>query len=161
MNFPMPEPLFDRLAPHLPPVPPQGWTTLAGLGLLVGTAAVAWRHPWIGGGLLLVGFLADGVAQAAARRVGPVAAALLPPGLLLVPFGFALAAPERALAAMFLVFSLSILMWFGPRRVRLIHWLVALGLLLACFLPDYFSFLSYLIGIACFAKAGQGIARPS
>jgi hypothetical protein len=161
MNFPMPEPVFDRLAPRLPPVPPQGWTMLAGLGLLAGTAAVAWRHPWIGGGLLLVGFLADGVAQAAARRTGAVAPALLPPGLLLVPFGFALAAPERALAAMFLTFALSILLWFGPRRVRLIHWLVALGLLLAYLLPSYFSLLSYLLGIACFAKAGQGRARPS
>jgi hypothetical protein len=161
MNFPMPEPLFDRLAPRLPPVPPLGWTMLAGLGLLVGTGAVAWRQPWIGGGLLLVGFLADGIAQAEARRTAAGVPALLPPGLLLVPFGFALAAPERALAAMFLMFALSILAWLGPRRVRLIHWLVALGLLLACFLPDYFSLLSYVVGIACFAKAGQGIARPS
>ena len=161
MNFPLPEPAFDRLAPRLPPVPPLGWTMLAGLGLLVGTGAVAWRHPWIGGGLLLVGFLADGIAQAEARRTATRVPALLPPGLFVVPFGFALAAPERALAAMFLMFAFGILAWFGPRRVRLIHWLVALGLLLACLLPDYFSFLSYVVGIACFAKAGQGIARPS
>ena len=161
MNFPMPEPLFDRLAPRLPPVPPLGWTVLAGIGMLAGTAAVAWRHPWIGAGLLLTGFLADGIAQARARRMDVGAPALLPPGLLLVPFGFALAAPERALAAMFLMFALSILTWFGPRRVRLIHWLVALGLLLACLLPDYFSLLSYLLGIACISKAGQGLARPS
>jgi hypothetical protein len=161
MNFPMPELLFDRLALRLPPVPPAGWTMLAGLCLLAGTGAVAWRHPWIGGGLLLVGFLADGIAQAAARRMAVGVPALLPPGLLLVPFGFALAAPEGALAAMFLMFALSILTWLGPRRVRLIHWLVALALLLACLLPQHFSLLSYLLGIACFAKAGQGIARPS
>jgi hypothetical protein len=134
---------------------------LAGLGQLVGTGAVAWRHSWIGGGLLLVGFLADGIAQAEVRRTAARVPALLPPGLLVVLFGFALAVPERALAAMFLMFSLSLLVWFGPRRVRLIHWLVALGLLLACVLPYYFSLLAYVLGIACFAKAGQGIARPS
>jgi hypothetical protein len=60
---------------------------------------------------------------------------------------------------MFLMFSLSVLAWFAPRRVWLIHWLAAVGLLLACLLPDRFSLLAYLLGIACFAKAGQGIRR--
>jgi hypothetical protein len=159
MNFPMPEPLFDRLAPRLPQVPAWGWTALAGAALLAGTGGVAWQHPWIGFGLLLVGFLADGVGQAIARRTAATVPALLPPGLLLVPFGFALAQPDRALAAMFLMFALSILTWFTQKRVRLIHWLIALGLLLACLLPDHFSLLAYLLGIACFAKAGQGVAR--
>ncbi len=159
MNFPMPEILFDRL--YRPQVPAWGWTVLAGAALLAGTGAIAWQHPWAGGGLLLVGFLTDGMGQATARRTGTRVPALLPPGLLLVPFGFALAQPERALAAMFLLFSLSILAWVGDRRVRLIHWLVATGLLLACLLPDHFSLLAYLLGISCFAKAGQGIARRS
>ncbi|MDB5740021.1 MAG: hypothetical protein JWP16_1061 [Alphaproteobacteria bacterium] len=159
MNFPMPEPLFDRLAPHLPQVPAWGCTVVAGVALLAGTGAVAWQHPWLGGGILLIGFLADGVGQAIARRMAVTVPALLPPGLLLVPFGFALALPERALAAMFLMFSLSILTWFTQKRVRLIHWLVALGLLLGCILPDHFSLLAYLLGIACFTKTGQGVVR--
>jgi hypothetical protein len=154
----MPEPLLDRLAPRLPRVPASAWIALAGLALFAGTGALAWYHTWIGGALLLVGFLADGVGQAVARQTRAAMPALLPPGLLLVPFGFALAQPERALAAMLLMFSLSVLMWFLENRVRLIHWLVALGLLLACLLPDRFSLLAYLLGIACFAKAGQGIA---
>jgi hypothetical protein len=159
MNFPMPEPLFDRLALRLPQAPAWAWTVLSGASLLAGTGVLAWHHPWAGGGVLLAGFLADGVGQAMARRTVAAVPALLPPGLLLVPFGFALAQPERALAAMFLMFSLSGLTWFLPRRVRLIHWLIALGLLLACLLPNDFSLLAYLLGIACFTKLGQGVAR--
>ena len=155
----MPETLFDRLAPRLA-LAPRGWAAAAGVGLLAGTAALAGHHPWIGGVLLLAGFLADGLAQAAARAAGQAVTALLPLGLLLAPFGFALAEPSRALAAMFLLFALGVLMWVSERRVRLIHWLVALGLLLACLLPNHFSLLAYLLGIACFVKAGQVVARP-
>lgn len=155
MQFPMPEPLFDRLVPHLPEVSARGWTGLATMALLAGTGAIAWQHPWIGGGLLLMGFLADGTGQAISRRTGATVPALLVPGLLLVPFGFALAQPERALAAMFLMLSLGIMAWIGGKPVRLIHWLMAAGLLVACLLPDHFSLLAYLLGIACFVKAGQ------
>jgi hypothetical protein len=158
MAFPVPETLFDRLAPRLPGVPARGWVALAGVVLAAGTAAIAFHHPWIGGGLLLAGFLADGAGQAAARAGSGTSAPLLPLGVMLAPFGFALAAPERALAAMFLLFSLAVLLWVSERRVRLIHWLAALGLLIACILPDRFSLLAYLLGIACFVKAGQVVA---
>lgn len=158
MAFPVPETLFDRLAPRLPVVPVRAWMMLSGLALAAGTVCIAFHHPWIGGGLLLAGFLADGAGQAAGRGAGVAPAALLPLGLLLAPFGFALAEPDRALAAMFLLFSLSVLVWVSERRVRLIHWLTAVGLLIACLLPEYFSFLAYLFGIACFVKAGQVVA---
>ena len=161
MNFPMPEPLFDRLAARLPLAPARGWACLAGVALLAGTGAIAWQHPWIGGGMLLLGFLADGVGQAVARRTAAIVLPLVVPGLLLAPFGFALAQPQRALAAMFLLFALGILGWVGGPRVRLIHWLIAAGLMIACLLPDRFSLLAYLLGIACFVKAGQVMARPS
>ena len=161
MKFPMPEPLFDRLAARLPAAPAWGWACLAGMALLAGTGAIAWQHPWIGGGLLLVGFLADGVGQAVARRTGAAVLALVVPGLMLAPFGFALAQPERALAAMFLLFALGVLGWVGGQRVRLIYWLIAVGILIACLLPDRFSLLAYLLGIACFVKAGQVMARRS
>jgi hypothetical protein len=161
MSFPRPETLFDRLAGRLPSLPDRAWPVLAGVGLLAGTAAVALHHSWIGGGLLLVGFLADGLGQAIARRTGRLIVAVVPLGLLLPPFGFALVDPARALAAMFLMFALCVFTLLSGPRMRLVHWLVAVGFLLACLLPDRFSLLAYIVGIACFAKAGQGVAAPS
>jgi hypothetical protein len=156
MVFPRPEILFDRLAAGLPPLPVWAAGAVAGTALLGGTGAIAFHHAWVGAGLLLAGFVADGVGQALARRGGRTAMALLPPGLMLALFGFALADPARALAAMFLMFSFSLVALFSGPRIRLIHWLAAAGLLIACFLPDRFSLLAYVIGIACFVKAGQG-----
>jgi len=158
MAFPIPETLFDRLGPRLLAIPARAWTAVSAAALAAGTAGIAFHHPWIGGALLLAGFLADGAGQAAGRATDKAAAALLPLGLMLAPFGFALAEPGRALAAMFLMFSLGVLLWASERRVRLVHWLAAAGLLIACILPDRFSLLAYLVGIACFVKAGQVVA---
>jgi hypothetical protein len=161
MVFPRPELLFDRLATRLPPLP--GWApgAVGGAALLGGTGAIAFHHAWIGAGLLLAGFAADGAGQALARRDGRTAMPLLPMGLMLASFGFALADPARALAAMFLMFALSVLALLSGPRIRFIHWLVAVGFLIACLLPDYFSLFAYIIGIACFAKAGQGLVAGS
>jgi len=156
MVFPRPEPLFDRLAQRLPPL--RVWAAVAGTALLGGTAAIAFHHAWAGAVLLLAGFAADGMEQALARRDGRAAMPLLPFGLMLALFGFALADPARALAAMFLMFSLSVFTLLSGPRIRLIHWLAAAGLVAACFLSDHFSLLAYIIGIACFVKAGQGLA---
>lgn len=164
MECPRPEAGFDYLAARLPALPPTVMRAAAGAGLLAGIVTIAWRHPWIGGGLLLVGFLADGLALALLRRVETSARPLLPFGLLAAPFGFALTDPAWALAAMFLMFALSVhLLLCGVplNRVRLIHWLAAAGLLLACVLPDRFSIIAYLVGIACFASAGQGLGATS
>jgi hypothetical protein len=161
MIFPRPEILFDRLVRRLPPLPAWAAGTVAGAALLGGTGAITFHHAWAGGGLLLAGFVADGVGQALARRDGRTAMPLLPAGLMLALFGFALADPARALAAMFLMFALSVLALLSGPRVRLIHWLAAVGLLVACLLLDYFSLLAYIIGIACFVKAGQGLAVRS
>jgi hypothetical protein len=161
MKFPRPEPLFDRLAVRLPLLPGSALTVLAVAGLLAGTACVALHRPWIGGGLLLAGFLTDGLGQAIMRRTGRAVVAVLPLGLLVPPFGFALGDPTRALAAMFLMFALCIFTVLSGPRIRLVHWFVALGLLLACLLPDRFSLLAYILGIACFVKAGQVAAGQS
>lgn len=158
MIFPRPEILFDRLAPRLPVLPDWAAGAVAGAALLAGTGAIAFHHAWTGAGLLLAGFAADGVGQALARRGTRAATPMLPFGLMLVLFGFALADPARALAAMFLMFALSVLTLLSGPHIRLIHWLAAAGLLVACFLPDRFSLLAYIIGITCFAKAGQGLA---
>jgi hypothetical protein len=161
MRFPRPESLFDRLAARLPLLPDRLWPVLAGAGLLAGTAVLALHHPWIGGGLLLIGFASDGLGQAMARRTGQAVIAALPLGLLLPPFGFALCDPTRALAAMFLMFALCVFTAMSGPRVRLVHWLVALGFLLACLLPDRFSLFAYILGIACFVKAGQDVVARS
>lgn len=75
---------------------------------------------------------------------------------MLALFGFALAVPARALAAMFLMFALSVFTLLSGPRIRLIHWLAAVGLVLACLLPNHFSLFAYIIGITCFMKVGQG-----
>jgi hypothetical protein len=136
MVFPRPEPLFDRLAAAAPPLPVWAVGAVAGVALLGGTAAIAFHHAWIGAGLLLAGFFADRLGQALARRGGRTAMPLLPLGLMLALFGFALADPTRALAAMFLMFALSVFALLSGPRIRLIHWLAAAGLLVACLLPD-------------------------
>lgn len=141
---------FARLKDRLPPHPAWLPLLLAGLGLLAAAIAVALHQPWIGAGLMLLGVVAAGVA-------GP--SPLLPLGLMLLPFGFALADPSRALAAMFLTFALAVLTVLGKAHVSAVTWLVAGALLLACLLPDYFSLLAYLIGVTAFVAVGQGVAR--
>jgi hypothetical protein len=47
----------------------------------------------------------------------------------------------------------------GRTGIRWMHWLAGVGLVIACLLPDHFSLLAYLIGIACFVAAGQGLAE--
>lgn len=158
MVFPRPEILFDRLALRLPRLPVWAPGVVAGAALSGGAAAIAFHHSWVGAGLLLAGFAADGLGQALARQDNRAAIPLLPVGLMLALFGFALADPARALDAMFLMFSLSAFKLLSGPRIRLIHWLAAAGLLTACFLPDRFSVLSYIIGIALFLKTGQGLA---
>src|SRR5690349_5981772 len=101
MSFPTPDRLFDWLAPRLPEIPASGWRTLGGGGLLAASAAIVLHYPWLGAGLLLVGAIAAEAGEALARREGKLALPVLPLGLLAVLFGFGLAEPARALAAMF------------------------------------------------------------
>ena len=159
MSIPSPDHLFDRLAPCLPEAPVWGWRTGAGLGLLVAAGTIALGQFWAGGIALLVGVLATGVGEALARRDGLAALPVLPLGLLLIPFGFAIAAPERALASMFLMLALSVLTVLGRGYVSLVTWLVAGSFLLACILPNYFSIFSYSAGIMVFIAAGQSAMR--
>jgi len=159
MPIPSPDHLFDRLAPRLPAAPVWVWRAGAGLGLLVAAGTIALGLFWAGGILLLVAVLAAGVGDALARRTGLVALPVLPLGLLLIPFGFAIAAPERALAAMFLMLALSVLAVLGRGYVSLVTWLVAAGFLAACVFPNYFSLLAYIIGVIVFIAAGQGVAK--
>jgi hypothetical protein len=159
MTLPNPDLLFDRLAPSLPEVPAWGWRTAAGTGLLAAAVAVALHHSWVGAGLLLAGALAAGAGEALARRGGQPVLPILPLGLQLIPFGFALAEPGRALAAMFLMLALSVLTVLGRGHVSVVTWLVGAAFLAACIFPDHFSLLAYAVGVMLFIAAGQGVAR--
>jgi hypothetical protein len=157
MTIPNPDLLFDRLG--LPQVPVWGWRTGAGVGLAGSAVAVALHHPWPGGILLLAGCLAAGAGEALARREGKPAVPILPLGLLAIPFGFALAEPDRALAAMFAMFALTVLTILDKAHVSVVTWLTAAGFLAACIFPDRFSLLAYTIGVIAFIAAGQGAAK--
>ncbi|OAI44247.1 hypothetical protein AYO42_05050 [Rhizomicrobium sp. SCGC AG-212-E05] len=159
MTVPNPDLLFDRLGPRLPEVPAWAWRTGAFAGLLAAAVAVALHHSWAGGVLLLAGVLAAGAGEALARREGRPALPILPLGLLVIPFGFALAEPGRALAAMFLMFALSVFTVLGRGHVSVVTWLVAASFLVACIFPDHFSLLTYVVGVMVFIAAGQGVAR--
>jgi hypothetical protein len=149
MAFPTPEALLAPLASRLPPHPAWLLPGLAGAGLLAAAGAVAFHHPWIGAGLVLAGLAAAGLGQADL---------VLSLGLLVLPFGFALADASRTLAAMFLMFALTVLTVLERGYVSPVIWLAAAGLLLSCLFPDRFSLLAYLIGVIAFIAAGQGIA---
>jgi phosphatidylglycerophosphate synthase len=92
-----------------------------------------------------------------------------------VPFAFALAAPGRALAAMFLMLGLlvraaafdgttrppgtdPVIGYFGRvgRLVEKTDLFVAFAL--ACLFPDWFSLIAYAVGILCFITAGGRVA---
>jgi len=165
MTFALPHPnsLFDRLAARFPGVPAVPLSAGAFAGLLAATGAVAFHVPWAGAPLLLAALAADGWGQAEARRQDQQVSAATPLGVLMVPFGFGLNDPSRVLAAMFLMLGLSVFTsqraLAGRRGIRWMHWLAGLALVIACLLPDHFSLLAYLVGIACFASAGQGLAQ--
>lgn len=157
MTIGHPDLLFDRL--RLPRVPVWGWRAGAGGALLGAAVAVGLHHPWPGGALLLAGCFAAGTGEAVARRQGEPAVPVLPLGLLAMPFGFALAEPGRALAAMFVMFALTVLTILGRAHVSVVTWLTAGGFLAACLFPDHFSLLAYVIGVMAFIVAGQGAAK--
>ncbi len=159
MPIPEPDHLFDRLAPALPAAPLWAWQTGAGVGLLAAAGAITFGQFWAGGILLLSGILAGGVGEALARRDGAAARPILLLGLMLIPFGFALVDPARALAAMFLMFALSVLTVLTRGYVSVVTWLIAAMFLLACMLPNFFSLLAYSIGVIAFIAAGQGAVR--
>jgi hypothetical protein len=155
MAFPTPDAVFAPLAAglerRLPPHPAWLMPAVAGCGLAGAAAALALDHHWIGAGLLAAGLLAAALSQ------GPVLAL----GLLALPFGFGLADPSRALAAMFLMFALTVLTVLRAGHVSAVTWLIAAMLMAAALLPNHFSLLAYLAGVIAFVSAGQGVVRRS
>jgi hypothetical protein len=145
-----PHTLFTRLAAGLPPHPAWLLPVLSGAGFAAAAALIAFHHHWAGTGALLAGLAAAGLGQASQ---------VLLLGLMTLPFGFGLADPPRALAAMFLMFAMTVLTTVARSNVSAVIWPIAAAMLLICVLPDYFSIVAYLIGITCFIASGQGIAK--
>ena len=110
-----------------------------------------------GAALLLAGTTTAGAGEARARRDGKLGLPILP--LLAVPFGFAMAAPDRALAAMFAMFALTVLTILGKAHVFIVTWLTTAAFLAACIFPDCFSIFTYTIGIIAFIFTGQCAAK--
>lgn len=154
-----PDHLFDAPARALPlpAVVLQGLALLAWVGA---TGTIMLGHPMPGAGLILAAGGLDGLSMARARGEGRADLAYAPLGPLMIPFGFAIADPSRALAGMFLLFGLAIWITQGHSFVR--SWFGAVTTLayaIAAFFPHYFSLFAYLIGIIAFALAGQGALR--
>ncbi|HEY5348067.1 MAG TPA: CDP-alcohol phosphatidyltransferase family protein, partial [Rhizomicrobium sp.] len=128
-----------------------------------------------GAALILASRVLDGLDGEVARATTPTnrgAALDLILGFMLaaaLPFGFALADPPRALAAMFLIFSLASqavaslsLALISVRTGRGIgvtdKSAVHIAMLLACLLPDWFSIIAYVLGVVCFIAIGVRVA---
>lgn len=150
MHVPTPDRLLFPLAERIPHSVRRLIPALTALALILAAVAIAFHQAWLGAGLLLLG-----LTGAALRRADP----LFPLALLAVPFAFGLAMPERALAAMFLTLALAVVTIVLKGGVSIVHWLAGLAFLAACILPNYFSPLVYVVGIACFVAAGQGLAK--
>ncbi|HEY1629714.1 MAG TPA: CDP-alcohol phosphatidyltransferase family protein [Rhizomicrobium sp.] len=178
------DPLLKRLAaPALAkaaaPLAPLGADLVSLAGFAVGLAvipAVA-RHAYLAGlGLLLLNRLVDALDGAVARQTRATGrGAFLDMTLDLivfcgVPFGFALADPSHALAAVFLVFAIAA---SGAAAVFLNAqgWTIAgfigramgdteltLAFAVACLWPDAFGLIAYIAGALCFLTAGGRIA---
>ena len=136
---------------------------------------IAHQHFYFGLGFLTGARLAEALAGAVARRAGPTAFGAALDRLLgavsagAVPFAFALAEPERALAAMFLM--LGLVVRAGATLVQepqpgQIGFTVGKSELyaafaVACLFPNWFSIIAYGVGILCFIAAGSRLAAVS
>lgn len=132
--------------------------------------------------LLAIAAIFDSLDGPLARREGPTALGAyldLFLGLVIaaaVPFAFALAQPDRALAAMFLMLGLVARAAAAASEARLadgglLAKTLGQGALLigktelfaafaiACLFPDWFSIVAYVVGILCFVAAGARVAE--
>ena len=130
---------------------------------------IGYRKYMVALGLLVLRALLDVLAGAVARaaqgpaRIGGMLDRVL--DLVLsaaVPFAFALAMPDRALPAMFLMLGLVARAGVPPETrepvlVGKTELFVAFAL--ACIFPDRFSVIAYVTGVLCFISAGQQVAR--
>jgi hypothetical protein len=156
-----------------------GADALTTTGFVVGIAAlpaIGRRAYLLGLGLIALSRILDAIGSALARLTSPRRSGIYLERVLeliwtaSVPFAFALAEPERALAAMFLMLGLVARAAAMSDDIKLGHGslLVGAGLLgksetfvayaLACLFPAWFSIIAYILGIACFVMTGVRVA---
>jgi len=154
-----PDQLFDHAAARFPRRR-IGVLAIFGLGLsfwVLATVAILSWQAWIAVGLLVLCWLGYGLLEAFLRQEGRPGRP--PLGMLLPAFGFAIADPTRALAAMFLMFGLACWAMMGRAHQGWIVLLATCGYLGALLLPHYFSLFAYLIGVMAIVTAGEGAVR--
>lgn len=128
---------------------------------------VGYKKYFLALGLLVLRGVLDILDGAVARVRGPTRAGETLDRVLdlvltaAVPFAFALAMPERALAAMFLMLGLVARAAAGEGRepaqlVGKTELFIAFAL--ACIFPDRFSIIAYVVGVLCFVAAGRRVA---
>ncbi len=121
----------------------------------------------LGLGLLAIAGLFDLLDGPVARVDGPTPfgvylnTVLSPTAGAGIAFAFALAEPDRALAAMFLMFGLvartaSDTGATSPGLIGKTELFIAFAA--ACLFPQWFSVIAYLVGILCFVSAGSRVA---
>ncbi len=138
---------------------------LAVIAFVVGLVAVPLiaRHLyWIG----LAPFLVSRIVWtlAAHGRGGYPAAPILEAlNFAALPFGFALADPAVALAAVLMMFGLSAVamsaLKFGRGWVA--HTELSIAFAVACLVPDHFAIVAYVTSVLCFVSAGVQIGVRS
>lgn len=156
------EPVLDALARRIA----LNAAALAFLGLATGLAAlpaIALHYYLPGLALLVLSRPIAGLAAAAARRsergdaVVAVFDAICFAGVL---FSFALADPSRAMAAVFLLFGLAarLASELVSTRALIGNFEILIAVAIACFFPNLFPVVAYVLGVLFFVAAGARIA---
>ena len=153
-------PLAGRLD-HFNPLALTLAAFAAALGAMVD---IGHRNYLWGLGFLLLARALDALDGPIARRKGPGPfGAYLDTVLSLIAgagltFAFALAEPDRALAAMFLMLGLVARAAAGADAAKT-ELAIAFGL--TCLFPNWFSLLAYALGIASFLETGSLVAAAA
>lgn len=156
-----------------------GADALTTSGFVIGIAALPAiaRHAYLLGlGLIALSRISDVLGVSVARIKGSTRSGIYLERVLefiwtaSVPFAFALAQPDRALAAMYLMLGLvaraaalsdetkpkSDALAFGAEFLGKSETFLAFAL--ACIFPAWFSIISYALGTACFVMTGIRVA---
>jgi hypothetical protein len=135
-----------------------------GVGLAALPLLVAHWY-WAAGGLILLSRAASTMLPANLnKRDAALAACLNLIFLGAIPFGFALANPQEALAASLLLFGIIAVMASSlfaevTRNIRLADTAIcAAGYVVACAVPEWFGPVAYILSLAAFAASGVRVA---
>ena len=156
--------LTAPLAQRVAAFHPLALTLSAFVIAVVAMIDIGHRNYLWGLGLLIVARAFDALDGPAARRRAPtpfgayldrVLSLIVGAGL---AFAFALAEPDRALAAMFLMLGLVVRTAAGADAAKTE---LTLAFALACAFPDWFSLAAYSLGIMSFLEAGGLVAAAA